>query len=136
MSETEPAPELSSQQNLRDRIAVHHTRFICFLVGRVEDAATAEDILQSAYVKLLECGVHIREKESSVACAIWLPQDPRAAEPRGLERRQISGVPVVEGRGLGVEEAAPAQEKSDAASRREVRGHSAEPGVERGAWTS
>jgi len=38
------------------RIIAQRERFLSFLVARVEDAATAEDILQSAYVKAVEHG--------------------------------------------------------------------------------
>src|ERR1700716_1456455 len=44
--------------------------------------------------------------------ALRVPQDPRAAEPRGLERREASGVSAVQGRGPGLEETATAQEES------------------------
>ncbi len=67
MSEKELAREPRPKNALLDRIAVHHSRFLHFLAKRVEDAATAEDILQSAYVKLLEAGTQIREEESTVA---------------------------------------------------------------------
>src|SRR5665213_533534 len=64
--------------------------------------------------------------------ALRLPQDPCAAEPRGLEGRQVSGVSAVQGRRAGAEEAATAQEKGGAASRRKIRGYSTERGVESG----
>ena len=41
--------------------------FLSFLAARVEDAATAEDILQAAYVKAVEHGSEIRQDESAVA---------------------------------------------------------------------
>lgn len=44
-----------------------HARFLQFLRGRVDDPATAEDILQAAYVKALQHGGELREAESSVA---------------------------------------------------------------------
>jgi RNA polymerase sigma factor (sigma-70 family) len=44
-----------------------HGKFLKFLRGRVEDAATAEDILQAAYVKALQHKAELREAESSVA---------------------------------------------------------------------
>lgn len=44
-----------------------HERFLRFLASRVEDAATAEDILQAAYVKAMEHGSEIRDDESTVA---------------------------------------------------------------------
>ncbi len=50
-----------------DRILAHRSRFLRFLQGRVEDPATAEDILQSAYVRALEHDEEIRNDESVVA---------------------------------------------------------------------
>jgi RNA polymerase sigma factor (sigma-70 family) len=49
------------------RIVAQHAKFMSFLAARVEDAATAEDILQSAYIKAVEHGSEIRKNESSVA---------------------------------------------------------------------
>jgi RNA polymerase sigma factor (sigma-70 family) len=48
-------------------LAAQHSRFLQFLRARVGDPATAEDILQTAYVKSLERGAQLREAESSVA---------------------------------------------------------------------
>lgn len=48
------------------RIMAQQSRFRHFLTSRV-DAATAEDILQSAYIKALEHGEEIRNDESTVA---------------------------------------------------------------------
>jgi RNA polymerase sigma factor (sigma-70 family) len=50
-----------------ERIAAHQSRFLNFLTARVEDRATAEDILQSAYLKAVERGSEIRDGESTVA---------------------------------------------------------------------
>jgi len=50
-----------------ERIAAHQSRFLSFLSARVEDTATAEDILQSAYLKAVEHGSEIRDDESTVA---------------------------------------------------------------------
>ncbi len=50
-----------------ERIASHHARFLGFIAARVEDRATAEDILQSAYLKAVEAAGTIRQDESSVA---------------------------------------------------------------------
>ena len=49
------------------RITDQRQRFLNFLSARVEDYATAEDILQGAYVKAIERGAEIREQESAVA---------------------------------------------------------------------
>jgi RNA polymerase sigma factor (sigma-70 family) len=48
-------------------LAEMHDRFLKFLRGRVGDPATAEDILQAAYVKAIQHGGELREAESSVA---------------------------------------------------------------------
>src|ERR1700761_2898015 len=42
-------------------LAVMHDRFLRFLRGRVDDPATAEDILQTAYVKAIQHGGELRE---------------------------------------------------------------------------
>ena len=48
------------------RIMAQRTKFLSFLSSRV-DPATAEDILQSAYIKAIEHGAEIRDDESTVA---------------------------------------------------------------------
>jgi len=48
-------------------LAQQHSRFLQFLRARVGDPATAEDILQAAYLKAIERGSQLRETESSVA---------------------------------------------------------------------
>ena len=55
------------REDILERIAAHQTRFLQFLASRVEDAAAAEDILQSAYVRAIEHSSAIRNGESSVA---------------------------------------------------------------------
>jgi RNA polymerase sigma factor (sigma-70 family) len=45
----------------------HHRRFLAFLEPRVGSRATAEELLQTAFVKTLERGGDIREGESAVA---------------------------------------------------------------------
>lgn len=50
-----------------ERVMAHRSKFLQFLTSRVEDRATAEDILQTAYVKALERGSEIRNEESAVA---------------------------------------------------------------------
>lgn len=48
-------------------LAAQHSRFLQFMRARIGDPATAEDILQAAYVKAIERGAQLRAKESSVA---------------------------------------------------------------------
>ena len=48
-------------------LAEMHGNFLAFLRRRLGDAATAEDILQVAYLKAVEHGAELREDESSVA---------------------------------------------------------------------
>lgn len=55
-----------TQETMAD-LAEMHDRFLRFLRGRVGDPATAEDILQTAYVKAIQHGGELREAESSVA---------------------------------------------------------------------
>jgi|SRR5581483_317440 len=57
----------ASQGDTLERITAHRAKFLSFLAARVEDLSTAEDILQSAYVKAIEHGSEIREDESTVA---------------------------------------------------------------------
>jgi RNA polymerase sigma factor (sigma-70 family) len=62
------APEwIPAENGLLARITDHHAKFLSFLAARVENIATAEDILQSAYIKAIEHGSEIRDEESTVA---------------------------------------------------------------------
>ncbi len=67
MSQTESRVNPIEPQPPLARIVAHQNRFLGFLLARVEDAATAEDILQSAYLKAMEHGAEIRDDESTVA---------------------------------------------------------------------
>ena len=49
-----------------ERMAAHQTRFLSFLRTRVSDPASAEDILQAAYIKAMEHGSEVRDGESTV----------------------------------------------------------------------
>ena len=49
------------------KLVTHHDKFLNFLVARVQDRATAEDILQASYIKAIEHGSEIRDDESTVA---------------------------------------------------------------------
>lgn len=59
--------KLTGTQDTIAGLARMHDRFLQFLRGRVGDAATAEDILQAAYVKAIQHEGELREAESSVA---------------------------------------------------------------------
>ena len=61
------SPKLTENQETITGLAGMHNRFLQFLRGRVGDAATAEDILQAAYVRAIQHGGELREAESSVA---------------------------------------------------------------------
>jgi RNA polymerase sigma-70 factor, ECF subfamily len=65
------APEQESSTSLSpqaiQRLVDSHRQFLAFLQNRVESRAVAEDILQSAFVRGLERGVHVRDEESAVA---------------------------------------------------------------------
>jgi len=50
-----------------EQVTAQRERFLRFLSSRVEDIATAEDILQAAYLKAIERGGEIRNEESAVA---------------------------------------------------------------------
>lgn len=54
-------------KELFERINAHRAKFLGFLTARVEDMETAEDLLQSAYLKAIERNCQIRDDESSVA---------------------------------------------------------------------
>src|SRR5260370_28173624 len=58
---------MGTEQLSLDRLTEAHDKFLRFLSARVGDAATAEDILQSAYVKAIEHGSELRDEESTVA---------------------------------------------------------------------
>ena len=46
--------------------------------------------------------LRMRIQDRTEQGALRVSQDPRAAQPRGLERGQVPGVPVVQGRGLAL----------------------------------
>lgn len=50
-----------------EKVTAQRERSLRFLSSRVEDTATAEDILQAAYLKAIERGSEIRGEESTVA---------------------------------------------------------------------
>jgi RNA polymerase sigma-70 factor (ECF subfamily) len=57
----------AANPELIERVTAQRDRFLRFLAARVEDKATAEDILQAAYLKAVERGSEIRDGESTVA---------------------------------------------------------------------
>lgn len=59
--------DLDQQAVPLQRIVTHQNKFLGFPQARVEDAATAQGILQSAYLKAMEHGSEIRDDESTVA---------------------------------------------------------------------
>jgi RNA polymerase sigma factor (sigma-70 family) len=59
--------KLTGVQESLAELAKMHARFLQFLRGRVGDLATAEDILQAAYVKAIQHGGELRKAESAVA---------------------------------------------------------------------
>jgi RNA polymerase sigma factor (sigma-70 family) len=60
-------PETEMNRESLVRLTEMHAKFLQFLRGRVGDAATAEDILQTAYVKAMQHGAVLRDAESTVA---------------------------------------------------------------------
>ncbi|GAC1418469.1 MAG: hypothetical protein NVS9B15_01330 [Acidobacteriaceae bacterium] len=68
MSAAKPSMHVPpSSSRVAERVAGHHNRFLDFLLSKVDSRATAEDILQSAYVKAMEHGHELRSEESTVA---------------------------------------------------------------------
>lgn len=61
------AQEQTANLELLERVTAQREKFLSFLTARVEDRATAEDILQAAYLKTIERGSEIRAEESAVA---------------------------------------------------------------------
>ena len=61
------AQEQPANVQLLAKVTAQREKFLSFLSSRVEDRATAEDILQSAYLKAIERGSEIRDEESTVA---------------------------------------------------------------------
>lgn len=60
-------------------ITEHHSKFVSFLSKRIEDFATAEDIFQSAYIKVME---HHRKK----AVRERVHEEMAAASPLSCEK--------------------------------------------------
>lgn len=67
MTADEVTTEAACISDTLERITAHQSKFLSFLSARVEDRATAEDILQSAYLKAVEHSSEIRDDESTVA---------------------------------------------------------------------
>jgi len=65
VNKTDPAASPSASR--LPLLIAYHAKFLRFLESRVGDLATAEDILQSAYIKAMERGSQIREEQSIVA---------------------------------------------------------------------
>jgi RNA polymerase sigma factor (sigma-70 family) len=63
-------------------------QFLGFIQRRVEDPATAEDILQNAYLRLLDAGEQLRESDSAVA---WFYRILRNAIIDHYRRRTTEG---------------------------------------------
>jgi RNA polymerase sigma factor (sigma-70 family) len=85
--------ELPAEAAVVERLVAGHRQFLAFLQSRVRDRATAEDILQAAYVRGLEKGGSIRDDESAVAWFYRLLRNAlvdhyrrRAAADRALAR--------------------------------------------------
>jgi RNA polymerase sigma-70 factor (ECF subfamily) len=60
-------PYHADMNQLPETLLRNHRRFASFLKARVGDDATAEDILQAAYVKAIESAKTVRNEESVVA---------------------------------------------------------------------
>jgi len=76
-----------------DDLILQRSRFLQFVKGRVDTPSTAEDILQSAYVRAMEKSSTLNNDESAVAWFYRILRNAvidhyrhRAAEDRALER--------------------------------------------------
>jgi RNA polymerase sigma-70 factor (ECF subfamily) len=67
MSEPDVEPRRPNDRDVVDTLVANHRQFLGFLQARVRDRATAEDILQSAFVRSMEKADTIRDSESVVA---------------------------------------------------------------------
>jgi RNA polymerase sigma factor (sigma-70 family) len=91
MPEPEGEPRRSNDREVVDQLVANHRQFLAFLQSRVRDRATAEDILQSAFVRGVEKADSIRDPDSVVA---WFYQLLRNAlvdhyRQRGKEGRSV-----------------------------------------------
>lgn len=50
-----------------ERLVANHRQFLSFLEARVRNRAVAEEILQAAFVRVVEKGAHLENTESAVA---------------------------------------------------------------------
>lgn len=62
-----PNHKLAQKADQLERLVELRARFLSFLRLRVSDMATAEDILQAAFVRAVEHGTELRDGESAVA---------------------------------------------------------------------
>jgi RNA polymerase sigma factor (sigma-70 family) len=91
MNEPEAEPSRPNDREVVDQLVANHRQFLAFLQARVRDRATAEDILQSAFVRSMEKADSIRDPDSVVA---WFYQLLRNAlvdhyRKHGREGRNI-----------------------------------------------
>jgi RNA polymerase sigma-70 factor (ECF subfamily) len=77
-----------------ERLLASHREFLAFLEARLPDRATAEEVLQTAFVRTLDRGEPVRDPESSVAWFYRLLRNAltdyyrrRGAEARALEKQ-------------------------------------------------
>jgi RNA polymerase sigma-70 factor (ECF subfamily) len=77
----------------------HHRKFLAFLERRVGSRASAEELLQTAFVKAVERGGELRESESAVAWFYRLLRNAlvdfhrhRDAERRALDRHALEAL--------------------------------------------
>lgn len=89
---SELAGEQPPAKDVLHVLVENHRRFLGFLKGKVGSEATAEEILQAAFVKYIETSATIRDEESIVA---WFYRVLRNAvvdhhRRRGTEERALS----------------------------------------------
>ena len=95
--ETSDEAALSPGHEVVERLVANHREFLRFLEARVRDRATAEDILQAAFVRSIERAETIRDAESVTAWFYRLLRNavidhyrktgrqPRSVEPEEAE---------------------------------------------------
>lgn len=92
-----PSPEVI------ERLVAGHREFLLFLESRVSSRATAEEILQTAFVRTMEKGGSIEDNESAVAWFYRVLRNAltdfyrrRASEGRALEAQAVEPRPPAE----------------------------------------
>ncbi|MFN0007865.1 MAG: RNA polymerase sigma factor [Planctomycetota bacterium] len=97
------APVAPPDSEVAELLVQQHRRFLDFLVSKVGDRALAEDILQDAFVRGLQRGATLREREALTA---WFYRVLRNAVV-DHQRRRATGQRVLDQLGAELPEAGP-----------------------------